>query len=132
VYYLYAQGGFSLATTYGWTVQYLNETGHQDEAAMYAEMNSLIQVADSTTNSTLAAQDYKQIEQIAINLYMYVYLNIGDSFWLVKPYMTGYQGQISYQENPMIAGRAHSIGLYYWWVKGCETPEACTGRNVGP
>lgn len=126
------QQGSSFTARFGWTVQYLNETGHQDEAAMYAEMNSLIQIADSTTNSTLAAQDYKQIEQIAINLYMYVYLNIGSSFWLVKPYMTGYQGQISYQENPMIAGRAHSIGLFYWWIKGCETPQTCTSRNVGP
>jgi hypothetical protein len=112
----------------GWTVQYLNETGHQDEAAMFAEMNSLIQVADSTTNSTLAAQDYKQIEQIAINLYMYVYLSIDNGFLLVKPYMTGYQGQISYQENPFWNG----ANQFYWWVKGCETPEACTGRNVGP
>ena len=112
----------------GWTVEYLNSTSHADQAAMYAEMSSLIQIADSTTNSTLAAQDYKQIEQIAINLYMYVYGSTLNRFWLVKPYMTGYLGQISYQENPVFAG----ISQFYWWVKGCETPEACAGRNVGP
>ncbi len=130
---LHAQGGYQPAPD-GWTTQYLNETGHRDEAAMYAEMNSLIQVADSisasTPNSTLAAQDYKQAEQIGINLYMYVYLIRSNSFWLVKPYMTGYQGQISYQENPVLGGSQE--GQYYWWVKGCETPQACTGRNVGP
>jgi len=124
----YAQGGLGQPAVDGWTAQYLKETGHQDEAAMFAEMNSLIQVADSTTNSTLAAQDYKQIEQIAINLYMYVYLSIDNGFLLVKPYMTGYQGQISYQENPFWNG----ANQFYWWVKGCETPEACSGRNVGP
>ncbi len=126
---LYAQGGYETAVN-GWTVQYLNESGHRDEAGMFAEMNSLIQVGDSTTNATLAAQDYKQAEQIAINLYMYVYLIQANSFWLVKPYMTGYQGQISYQMNPVWGG--DQMGQYYWWVKGCETPEACTGRNVGP
>jgi ABC-type transport system substrate-binding protein len=125
----YAQSGFEPVLN-GWTPQYLNETSHPNEAAMYAEMNSLIQVADSTTNSTLAAQDYKQIEQLAINLYMYVYFGTVNQFWLVKPYMTGYHGQISYEENPLIGGG--DMNLFYWWVKGCETPEACTGRNVGP
>jgi ABC-type transport system substrate-binding protein len=124
----YAQGGYGQAAVDGWTVQYLNETGHRDEAAMYAEMNSLIQVADSTTNATLAAQDYQQVEQTAINLYMDVYGRIDNGFLLVKPYMTAYQGQISYQENPFWGG----VNQFYWWVKGCESPQACTGRNIGP
>ncbi len=114
----------------GWSVDYLNSTGHRDQAAMFAKMNSLIEEADLTTNATLAAQDYKQVEQIAVNLYMYVYLSIYSQFWVVKPYMTGYQGQVSYQMNPLFGGVED--GHYYWWVKGCETPQACTGRNVGP
>jgi len=122
----YAQGG--QPSVDGWSVQYLNETGHPDEAAKFAKINSLIQVADSTTNSTLAAQDYKQIEQMAIDLYMYVYGSTLNGFWLVKPYMTGYQGQISYQENPAF----FRVSQFYWWVKGCENPQACTGRNIGP
>ena len=100
------------------------------EAAMFDQMNSLIQIADSTTNATLAAQDYKQAEQIAINLYMYVYTIVPNNFWVVKPYMNEYQGQISYQENPMFGGGG--IGLYFWWVKTCGSIQACSGRNIGP
>jgi peptide/nickel transport system substrate-binding protein len=113
-----------------WAVDYLNSTGHPDQAAMQAQMNSLIEEADLTTNATLAAQDYKQAEQIAINLYMYVYTVVPNQFWVVKPYMNGYQGQISYQQNPMFGGSG--VGLYFWWVKTCGSSQACSGRNVGP
>ncbi|MEM0075437.1 MAG: ABC transporter substrate-binding protein [Conexivisphaerales archaeon] len=112
---MYKQGGTYPAPD-GFSVEYFNATGHPDQAQMYAEMNSLIEQADSTANETLAAQLYKQAEQIAINLYMYVYTIQPNAFWIVKPYMNGYQGQISYEENPMIGGAADS--LYYWWVKG--------------
>jgi len=124
---LYKQGG-NYAAPQGWTVEYLNSTGHADQAAMFAQMNSLIQIADSTTNATLAAHDYKHAEQIAINLYMYVYSSTSNEFWVVKPYMNGYQGQISYQENPIF----YPDGLYFWWVKTCGSVQACSGRNVGP
>jgi len=97
---------------------------------MFAQMNSLIQTADSTTNTTLAAEDYKQAEQIGINLFMYVYTIVPNTFWVVKPYMNGYQGQISYQENPMWGGT--NVGLYYWWVKTCGSTQACSGRGIGP
>ena len=123
----YKQGGY-LPAPDGWTVEYLNSTGHADEAAMFAEMNSLIKTADSATNATLAAQDYRQAEQLAINLYMYVYLHVANGFWVVKPYMNGYQGQISYEENPMV----YPDGLYFWWVKTCGSVQACSGRNIGP
>jgi ABC-type transport system substrate-binding protein len=125
---MYKQGGYFVGP-FGWTVQYLNSTGHADQATMFAQMNSLIQIADSTTNTTLAAQDYKAAEQLAINLYMDVYLNVLNWFWVVKPYMNGYQGQISYQENPMFT---YGIGLYFWWVKTCGSVQACSGRNIGP
>ena len=123
----YKEGGF-LPARNGWTVEYLNSTGHADQAAMFAQMNSLIKTADSTPNATLAAQDYKEVEQIAINLYMYVYTFVPNFFWVVKPYMNGYQGQISYQENPMLGGN----GLYFWWVKTCGSTQACSGRSIGP
>jgi ABC-type transport system substrate-binding protein len=122
------QGGFYAAPN-GWTAEYLNSTGHADQAATFAQMNSLIQIADSTTNVTLAAQAYKAAEQIAIDLYMYVYTYVPNSFWVVKPYMNGYQGQISYQQNPMFAGAGAS--LYFWWVKTCGSVQACSGRNIG-
>ena len=117
-------------TMYLWpgAVQYFNRTGHPDEAAMYAQLNSLIRIADSTTNATLAAQDYRQAEQLAINLYLYVYRCILNNFLVVKPYMVGYQGQISYQENPIYDGD----GLYFWWVKTCGSIQACSGRSIGP
>ncbi len=125
----YEEGG-RIAAASGWTVNYLNSTGHPDQAEMFAKMNSLIHEADLATNATLAAQDYKQVEQIAVNLYMYVYLTFPDSFWVVKPYMNGYQGQISYQMNPLFGGALE--GHYYWWVKGCESPQACPVRKIGP
>lgn len=46
---------------------------------------------------------------------MFVYVYQANSFWIVKPYITGYNG-IQSEENPMIGGAADSI--YYWWIKG--------------
>jgi peptide/nickel transport system substrate-binding protein len=125
----YKQGAVFAATS-GWTTEYLNSTGHAEDAKMFAQMNSLIKIADSTTNATLAAQDYKAVEQLAINLYMDVYTRVPNVFWVVKPYMNGYQGQISYQENPMFS--FGPTGLYFWWVKTCGSIQACSGRNIGP
>jgi ABC-type oligopeptide transport system substrate-binding subunit len=122
---MYKEGGF-YASLDGWSVNYLNSTGHSDQAASYAQMNSLINEADSTTNATLAGHDYKQAEQLAINLYMYVYTVTDTGHWIVKPYITGYRGQTSYLENPI------SFSPDYWWVKGCATPQACATRNIGP
>ena len=112
---MYKQGGTYPAPD-GWTVQALNQSGSAQQAQMYAQMNSLIQVADTTTNATLAAQDYKQAEQIAINMYIFVYTIQPNYFWILKPYMNGYGGQIQYEENPQIGAGGDS--LYYWWVKG--------------
>ncbi|MEM4955060.1 MAG: ABC transporter substrate-binding protein [Metallosphaera sp.] len=100
----------------GWTVQYLQSLGHTNQARLYQELNTYIEEADNTANATQAAYYYKQAEQIAIDLYMYVYTQPPNAFWVVKPYMTGYQGHISYEENPMIGGAGDS--LYFWWVKG--------------
>jgi peptide/nickel transport system substrate-binding protein len=124
---MYKPGRYWVAAN---AAQYLNSTGHADQAAMFAQMNSLIQIADSTTNATLAAQDYRQAEQLAINLYIYVYLYVPNTFWVVKPYMNGYQGQVSYDENPMTGPGPG--GLYFWWVKTCGSVQACSGRNIGP
>jgi peptide/nickel transport system substrate-binding protein len=125
----YKQGGIFAAAN-GWTTEYFNSIGRAGQAAMFAQMNSLIEVADSTTNATLAAQDYKAAEQIAINLYMNVYTFVPNSFWVVKPYMNGYQGDISYQQNPIWGGA--NQGLYFWWVKTCGSVQACSGRGIGP
>jgi ABC-type transport system substrate-binding protein len=106
---------------------WLNSTGHSDEAAMYDQMNRLIAEADSTTNANLAAQDYKQVEQISINLYLYIYLDQDNFFWIVKPYMNAYQGQVSIILNPMA-----NSPPFVWWVKTCGSVQACSGRNMGP
>jgi len=105
--------------------EWLNSTGHPDQAAMYAQMNALITEADATTNATLAAQDYNEIEQIAVNLYLYIYLYQPSFFWVVKPYMNGYQGQMSIFMGPMPSP-------YDWLVKTCGSTQACSGRNIGP
>jgi len=105
---------------------WLNSTGHPDQAAMQAQLNALIPEADSTTNMTLAAQDYKQIEQIGINLYLFIYLDQPDSFYVVKPFINGYQGQVAYLMNPV------GYNYYDWWVKTCGSTQACSGRSIGP
>jgi len=99
----------------GFSTAGLTAEGYPAEAAQYQQLCTVIQQANAATNPTTAAQLYKQAEQDAINLYMFVYTQQANSFWIVKPYITGYNG-ISSQENPMIGGAADSI--YYWWIKG--------------
>jgi hypothetical protein len=99
----------------GFNVDYFTKIGQSTEATQYQQLNTAIQQADLATNPTTAAQLYKTAEQNAVNLYMYVYTQQPSSFWVVKPYMKGYNG-IQSEENPMIGGAADSI--YYWWVKG--------------
>jgi ABC-type transport system substrate-binding protein len=111
---MYLQGG-TYPSASGFSTDWLNSTGYSSEATQYAQLNSLIQQANAATSSTTAASLYKQAEQTAINLYMYVYTIQPNSFWIVKPYMSGYSG-IQSEENPMIGGAADSE--YYWWVKG--------------
>jgi ABC-type transport system substrate-binding protein len=114
---MYMQGG-TYEMALGFTSDYFNVTcGYPLEAAQYLELNNLIKEANAAAfvNATLAAQLYKQAEQMAINLYMYVYINQPNAFWVVKPYMTGYNG-IQSEENPQIGGALDSV--YYWWRKG--------------
>jgi ABC-type transport system substrate-binding protein len=112
---MYLEGGIYPSAT-AFATDYLNVTcGYPSEAAQFAELSNLIQQADTATNATEAAQLYKQAEQIAINLYMYVYTVQPNVFWFVKPYVTGYNG-IQSEENPMIGGALDSI--FYWWRKG--------------
>ena len=61
VYPFYKQRGI-LTGADGWTAEYLNSTGHVDQASMFAQM---IEIAGSATNATLA-QDYKVAEQIVL------------------------------------------------------------------
>ncbi|MEB3691495.1 MAG: ABC transporter substrate-binding protein [Caldisphaeraceae archaeon] len=129
---MYLQGGTYPAPD-GWTVSYFENLSKQfaakgntylanlfaNESKEYNELNTLITKADHAAiagNNTAAQMYYKEATQIAINLYMYVYTVQSTAHWFIKPYMHGYMGKISYQENPMIGGAGD--GLYYWWVKG--------------
>jgi len=118
---MYKQGGYYPAP-FGWSVECLNSTGHADQAKTFAEMNSLVKIADSTTNATLAAQDYKAAEQLAINLYMYVYTYVPNYFLVIKPYMRGYRNV------PLI----YAAGFYDYYLKTCGSTQACSGRGIGP
>jgi ABC-type transport system substrate-binding protein len=93
-------------------------------------MDALIREADSTTNMTLAAHDYKQIEQIAINLYLYVYAFQSNRLLVTKPYINGYQGQISYIMNPVLD--SVETAQFVWLVKTCGSTQASSGRGTGP
>jgi ABC-type transport system substrate-binding protein len=113
---MYMQGG-TYPAAMGFTNNYLNSTGGSSasaEAANYTELNTLLQEANSATNTTKAAQLYKQAEQVAIYLYMYVYVQQPSGFWMIKPYITGYKG-IQSESNPMIGGAEDNV--FYWWRK---------------
>jgi len=111
---MYEQGA-TYPSAMGFSVSSLTAAGQATEATQYQQLNTAIQQADVAASATQAAALYKQAEQDAINLYMYVYTQQPSSFWIVKPYMKGYNG-IQSEENPMIGGAADSI--FYWWVKG--------------
>jgi len=100
----------------GWYVSYLRELGYEEQANMYDQLNKLIKQADSATDPNLAQQLYKQVQQLAIDLYMYIYVVQPNAFWVIKPYMKGYNNDISYQQHPTIGGSGASI--YFWWIKG--------------
>jgi ABC-type transport system substrate-binding protein len=113
---MYLQGG-AYPSAMGWDVNWLNATNDTSDATQYNQLNTLIVQADTATNATQAAQLYQQAEQIAINLYMFVYTNQPNSFWVVKPYMTAPAGNniVGLEQNPQIGGAADSVA--YWWVK---------------
>jgi len=111
---LYLQGG-TYPSGDGLTVSYLNSTGYASEAAQYQQLNTVLQQANAATSASVAGPLYKQAEQDAINMYLYIYTVDENAFWMVKPYMTGYNG-IQSQQNPLIGGALDST--YYWWVKG--------------
>ncbi|MFP3320429.1 MAG: ABC transporter substrate-binding protein, partial [Acidilobus sp.] len=89
------------------------------EAMEYQQLNELILKADEAelaNNVTAAYQLFREGENIAIQLYMYVYAYQVTAYWAIKPYMHGYMGMISWEENPDIGGGGDSV--YWWWVKG--------------
>jgi ABC-type transport system substrate-binding protein len=129
---MYLQGGFFPAGA-GWNVSYFENLSKYfaskgnmtlanifaNESKEYNELNTLIEEANNAAlsgNNNLAAVYYKEAEQIAVNLYLYVYTYQENMYWIIKPYMIPYKNQISYQENPMIGGGGNS--LFYWWFKG--------------
>ena len=111
---LYLQGG-TYPSGDGLTVSYLNSAGFTAEATQYSQLNTVLQQANAATSASTAGPLYKQAEQDGINMYLYIYTVDENAFWIVKPYMTGYNG-IQSEENPLIGGALDST--YYWWVKG--------------
>ncbi|AFZ69985.1 ABC-type oligopeptide transport system, periplasmic component [Caldisphaera lagunensis DSM 15908] len=105
---------------------YLNSTGEinlgaliYNESIADQKLNILIQEADQAEfngypNASLL---FKEAEQQAVNLYMYVYLYIQGGFWIVKPYIHPYQNNIALQENPLDWGGGAGDSFYPWWVK---------------
>jgi len=139
---IYLQGGFFTSGD-GWDVNYLinlsayfnaskiswpgldpsvePEIGKMlwQEAMQYQQLNELILKADEAelaNNVTAAYQLFREGENIAIQLYMYVYAYQVTAHWVIKPYMHGYMRMISWEENPNIGGGGNSV--YWWWVKG--------------
>jgi hypothetical protein len=60
-----------------------------NESQEYNELNTLIVEANNAAlsgNNELAAVYYKEAEQIAVNLYLYVYTYHEIMNWIIKPY----------------------------------------------
>jgi len=112
---MYLEGG-TYPSPDGWSASYLEQLGYTQEAKMYQELNQLILEADSATNPVLAKELYANVTALALKLYMYVYVNHQNAFWIIKPYMHAYDNDIALEENPAWGGAGDS--LYYWWVKG--------------
>ncbi len=121
---MYLQGG-TYPGPNGWDQTYLNglAANHTAEASLYnaqalefAVLTLEITAADTEANATRAAQLYAAAEQIAVSLYMYVYMFQQTGFWIVKPNISPYQGNWGYQTNPTIGAGADSC--FFWWVKG--------------
>ena len=87
------------------------------EAQEYQELLNLIAEADKAelTNVTAATVLFRQAEDLAVQLYFYVYTMQPNAYWVVKPYMNGYMGTVAWEENPIVGGGDDSI--YWWWVK---------------
>jgi len=121
---MYLEGG-TYPGPNGWDRTFLNGLAavHPTQAALYnaqasafRNLTAQITAADTQPNPTLAAQEYATAEQTAISLYMYVYAFQQTGFWIVKPYISPYQGDWGYQTNPTIGAGADSC--FFWWVKG--------------
>lgn len=111
---IYLQGGTYPAPD-GWSTSFLQSLNYTNQANMYQALNNAIMNADSATTPSAAAYYYKEVAQLAINLYMYLYTLQPNNFWVIKSYISPYENDISYQENPMIGGGGD--GLYFWWNK---------------
>src|SRR3989441_8895738 len=118
------QGGINPGRS-GWPQMSLNAFFFKDpatteiytaQAQAFANLTAQITAADIQPNPTLAATEYAQAEQTAVSLYMYVYMVQATGFWIVKPYITPYQGNWGYQTNPTIGAGAHSC--FFWLGKG--------------
>jgi len=126
---LYLQSG-DYAAPNGWNVSYFENLSKyfasqgntflanlfQNESQEYEELNNLLILANFEAlkgNNTMAQLYYKEAEQIAISLYLYVYEYQPNLQWVIKPYMYAYNNQISYQENPINA----EDSVFYWWFK---------------
>jgi peptide/nickel transport system substrate-binding protein len=121
---MYLEGGTYPAPD-GWDPAYLaglaaNHTAQSalftGQAQNYTALNNLIRQADALSDPVTAAARYQQVEQAAVNLYMYVYTYQPNLFWIVKPYIQPYGGDWGYQSNPTIGAAGDSI--FWWWVKG--------------
>ncbi|MGC9182776.1 ABC transporter substrate-binding protein [Caldisphaera sp.] len=106
---------------------YMNSTGNSylgsmfyQEALQDLKLNNLIQEADQAefNGYSNASTLFKQAEQQAVSMYMYVYLYIQGGFWIIKPYIHPYNNNIALQENPLDWGGGAGDSFYPWWIKG--------------
>lgn len=121
---MYLQGGtYPIGTGFNETYLKSLATAHPTQSALYTSqyrnytaLNQLIRAADLAVNTTQAAQLYKQVEQVAVKLYMFVYTYQQNLLWAIKPWIQPYQNDWGYQTSPLIGAGQDSC--FFWWTKG--------------
>ncbi|MGC8621610.1 MAG: ABC transporter substrate-binding protein, partial [Caldisphaera sp.] len=89
-----------------------------NESYEYSLLNNIsmkAMAAEVAGNITGASILYRKVDQMVINLYLYVYTVQPTNMWIVKPYINGYNNQISWEENPLANAAMDSV--YWWWIK---------------
>ncbi len=121
---MYLQNGtYPIGTGFNNVYLYSLIASHASQSALYTsqynsyvQLNQLIHAADLAVNTTQAASLYKEAEQVAVNLYMFVYTYQYNLLWATKPWIQPYQGNWGTQTNPTIG--AGDDSCFFWWVKG--------------
>jgi ABC-type transport system substrate-binding protein len=91
-----------------WNSSLMASLGYTNESQQFNEMQSLIDSGESTSNITLAIQDFDQAQQISINLTLLLYNYQTNNIYYFSPSLHG----ISLENSPLLGG-AEQLKLFF-------------------